>query len=88
MFALSAFRTQVASRVAVRSFSVSSATKKDFLQEMYLKEIRGYKPDAKASKADVTTKEFVAPKTPEVPKNDINLDADIKTYEQNGTLSQ
>ncbi|KAJ1956280.1 hypothetical protein GGI12_005346 [Dipsacomyces acuminosporus] len=86
MFAL--VRTQAVSRLAVRSFSASSATKKDLLQDLYLKEIRGYKPDAKAAKADVTTKEFVAPKTPEVPKSDINVEADLKTYEQNGTLAQ
>ncbi|KAJ2237541.1 hypothetical protein H4R99_007614 [Coemansia sp. RSA 1722] len=60
----------------------------DFLQDLYLKEVRSYKPDAKASKADVTTKEFAAPKVPEVPKNDINLEADLKTYENNGVLSQ
>ncbi|KAJ2156366.1 hypothetical protein GGF46_005240 [Coemansia sp. RSA 552] len=88
MFALSAVRAQVAGRFAVRSFSVSSAAKKDFLQDLYLKEIRGYKPDAKASKADVTTKEFAAPKVPEAPKNDVNLEADMKTYEQTGVISQ
>ncbi|KAJ2629316.1 ATP synthase F0 subcomplex subunit H atp14 [Coemansia sp. RSA 1290] len=55
---------------------------------MYLKEIRNYKPDAKAAKADVTTKEFTAPKVPEAPKNDINLEADMKTYEQTGALNQ
>ncbi|KAJ2306179.1 hypothetical protein IWW52_006274, partial [Coemansia sp. RSA 2704] len=54
---------------------------------MYLKEIRSYKPDAKAAKADVTTKEFAAPKVPEPPKNDINLDADMKAYEQTGAIS-
>ncbi|KAI8325256.1 hypothetical protein GQ54DRAFT_295512 [Martensiomyces pterosporus] len=88
MFALATIRNQAASRFAVRSFSVSSAAKKDFLQDLYLKEIRGYKPDAKASKADVTTKTFAAPKTPEAPKNDVSIEADLKTYEQNGTLPQ
>ncbi|KAJ1799577.1 hypothetical protein LPJ59_001722 [Coemansia sp. RSA 2399] len=56
------------------------------LQDLYLKEIRNYKPDPKAAKADVTTKDFVAPKVPEAPKNDVNLDADIKTYEQSGVV--
>ncbi|KAJ1890534.1 hypothetical protein LPJ66_007419 [Kickxella alabastrina] len=79
---------ETASRFAVRSFSVSSAAKKDFLQDLYLKEIRGYKPDVKAAKAEVTTKEFAAPKVPKVPKNDVNLDADIKAYEQSGVLTQ
>ncbi|KAJ1821884.1 hypothetical protein LPJ56_003164, partial [Coemansia sp. RSA 2599] len=74
---------ETASRFAVRGFSASSASKKDLLQDLYLKEIRNYKPDAKASKADVTTKEFAAPKVPEVPKNDINLEADLKAYENN-----
>ncbi|KAJ1938771.1 hypothetical protein FBU59_004339, partial [Linderina macrospora] len=63
------------------------ASKKDFLQDLYLKEIRDYKPN-KAAKADVTTKEFVAPKTPAVPTNDVNVEADLKAYEQTGTLSQ
>ncbi|KAJ1852473.1 hypothetical protein IWW56_003868 [Coemansia sp. RSA 2131] len=56
--------------------------------DMYLREIRNYKPDAKAAQADVTTKEFAAPKVPAPPQNDINLDADMKTYEQTGTLGQ
>ncbi|KAJ1999308.1 hypothetical protein GGI04_004625 [Coemansia thaxteri] len=92
MFALSAFRAQVVSRSAVRCLSVSSVSRKgddiDFLQDLYLKEIRNYKPDAKASKADVTTKEFVAPRTPSAPKSDVNLEADVQSYEKNGVLSQ
>ncbi|KAJ2595308.1 hypothetical protein GGF39_003877, partial [Coemansia sp. RSA 1721] len=56
---------ETASRFAVRGFSATSVSKKDFLQDLYLKEVRNYKPDAKASKADVTTKEFAAPKVPE-----------------------
>ncbi|KAJ1817320.1 hypothetical protein LPJ60_004894, partial [Coemansia sp. RSA 2675] len=67
----------VVSRVAVH-----------FLQDLYLKEIRGYKADPKASKADVTTKEFVAPKAAQAPKSDIDLEADIKSYEKNGVISQ
>ncbi|KAJ2480534.1 hypothetical protein EV174_003704 [Coemansia sp. RSA 2320] len=78
----------VVSRSAVRCLSVSSVSRKDFLQDLYLKEIRNYKPDAKASKADVTTKEFVAPRTPSAPKSDVNLEADVQSYEKNGVLSQ
>ncbi|KAJ2784932.1 hypothetical protein H4R18_000857, partial [Coemansia javaensis] len=78
---------QAVPRLAARSFSATAATGKDLLQELYLKEIRGYKPDAKAAKADVSVKEFAAPKTPDVPKNDVDLAADMKTYEQTGTLS-
>ncbi|KAJ2805343.1 hypothetical protein H4R20_002126 [Coemansia guatemalensis] len=88
MFTLAAIRVQTASRVATRSLSASSVTKKDILQELYLKEIRNYKPDASAAKADVTTKEFAAPKVPEAPKNDIDLKSDLKTYEQSGVLTQ
>ncbi|KAJ2756798.1 hypothetical protein H4S06_003246 [Coemansia sp. BCRC 34490] len=57
------------------------------LQDLYLKEIRNYKPDPKAAKAEVTTKNFVAPKVPETPKNDIKLESDIKAYEQSGVVS-
>ncbi|KAI9474607.1 ATP synthase complex subunit H-domain-containing protein [Coemansia mojavensis] len=88
MFALSTIRVQTTRRLATCGFSASAMTKKDILQDMYLKEIRNYKPDAKAAKADVTTKEFTAPKVPEAPKNDINLEADMKTYEQTGALNQ
>ncbi|KAJ2500855.1 hypothetical protein GGH96_002376 [Coemansia sp. RSA 1972] len=81
--------TGIAARhIAARSFSVTTATKKDILQDMYLREIRNYKPDAKAAQADVTTKEFAAPKVPAPPQNDINLESDMKTYEQTGTLGQ
>ncbi|KAJ1791789.1 hypothetical protein LPJ62_001197 [Coemansia sp. RSA 2167] len=41
-----------------------------------------------AAQADVTTKEFAAPKVPAPPQNDINLESDMKTYEQTGTLGQ
>ncbi|KAJ2517616.1 hypothetical protein GGI11_003104 [Coemansia sp. RSA 2049] len=60
---------------------------KDMLQDLYLKEIRNYKPDPKAAKAEVTTKNFVAPKVPEAPKNDIKLESDIKAYEQSGVVN-
>ncbi|KAJ2515687.1 hypothetical protein GGI11_003690 [Coemansia sp. RSA 2049] len=55
--------------------------------DLYLKEIRSYKPDPKAAKAEVTTKNFVAPKVPETPKNDIKLESDIKAYERSGVVS-
>ncbi|KAJ1738260.1 hypothetical protein LPJ78_005727 [Coemansia sp. RSA 989] len=84
MFALSTIRVQVT--LSVLWFGEIHLV--HILQDMYLKEIRNYKPDAKAAKADVTTKEFTAPKVPEAPKNDINLEADMKTYEQTGALNQ
>ncbi|KAJ2077931.1 hypothetical protein H4R24_004816 [Coemansia sp. RSA 988] len=84
MFTLAAIRVQTVGRVAIRSLSASSVAKK----ELYLKEIRSYKPDASAAKADVSTKEFAAPKAPEAPKNDIDLKSDLKTYEQAGVLTQ
>ncbi|KAJ2522423.1 hypothetical protein H4217_000763 [Coemansia sp. RSA 1939] len=74
-------------RIATRGFSATAKNSKDMLQDLYLKEIRNYKPDPKAAKAEVTTKNFVAPKVPEAPKNDIKLESDIKAYEQSGVVS-
>ncbi|BGP43407.1 hypothetical protein JCM10450v2_007567 [Rhodotorula kratochvilovae] len=58
-----------AARPLARSFSSAPAARKDFVQELYLKELRAYKPKPVAA-AQGATKSYStpsAPKTPEIP---------------------
>ncbi|KAJ1847739.1 hypothetical protein LPJ73_004172, partial [Coemansia sp. RSA 2703] len=50
---------------------------------MYNKVIRGYRPDGKAAKTDVSTREFEAPEPSDDLINDVKFQSDIKIYEQN-----
>ncbi|GAA5972222.1 hypothetical protein JCM8115_003415 [Rhodotorula mucilaginosa] len=62
-------RALQAARPLARSFSVQQAARKDFVQELYVKELRAYKPKPAAS-AQGATKSYstpTAPKTPVVP---------------------
>ncbi|KAF9425591.1 hypothetical protein BGZ76_003171, partial [Entomortierella beljakovae] len=55
------------SRMAVRNFTAPSAPlMQDIVKDLYLKEIKGYKPapDAKGDNAAAQTKAFAAPASP------------------------
>ncbi|OMH85764.1 hypothetical protein AX774_g677 [Zancudomyces culisetae] len=55
----------------------------DILKDAYLKELRNYKKDPKAVKADVAAKEFVEPPKPQTPQK-ADYTEDIKTYQSEG----
>ncbi|KAF8924623.1 hypothetical protein BGZ58_001597 [Dissophora ornata] len=71
------------SYMAVRNFTAPSApVMQDILKDLYIKELKGYKPapDAKSADASSQVKDFKAPATPAVPV--IDASADLAAWEQ------
>ncbi|KAG0145572.1 hypothetical protein CROQUDRAFT_133674 [Cronartium quercuum f. sp. fusiforme G11] len=50
-----------------RSFTTSFQTKKDFVQELYLRELKSYKPSPSISGVQTQVREFTMPPTPPAP---------------------
>ncbi|KAG0264277.1 hypothetical protein BG011_007167 [Mortierella polycephala] len=72
-----------ATYMAVRSFTAPSApVMQDVLKELYIKELKGYKPtpDPKGVDTSSQVKEFKAPVAPAVPT--IDASADLAAWEQ------
>ncbi|KAF9164942.1 hypothetical protein BGX21_009490 [Mortierella sp. AD011] len=70
------------SRMAVRNFTAPSAPlMQDIIKELYLKELKGYKPtpDPKGDDAASQTKAFKAPEVPVSPT--IDAAADLSAWE-------
>ncbi|EAS32602.3 mitochondrial F1F0 ATP synthase subunit Atp14 [Coccidioides immitis RS] len=69
------------SSVAVRTFATSSARQADPVQDLYLRELRAYKPaPLKPSDADAYVQKFVMPTPPPSPE-EANIAAELKAYE-------
>jgi len=67
---------------AVRAFSATSASRKDFVQELYVRELKAYKAPAIAKDAHVgNVKEINVPKAPEPPKMPSDLTSELSAYE-------
>ncbi|OLY84294.1 hypothetical protein AYI68_g1546 [Smittium mucronatum] len=67
-----------------RPFSTSSVAGQDLLKDLYLKELRSFKPSA--VKSDVQLKEFTEPKRPEGFAADIK-EAEKELYSKDGVVS-
>ncbi|KAK0552187.1 hypothetical protein OC846_001911 [Tilletia horrida] len=64
----SAARTSISTSVVSRSLSTSASANKDFVQELYLRELKGYKAPPKAADAHVgQVRDFHAPSAPKAP---------------------
>ncbi|KAF9239421.1 ATP synthase complex subunit H-domain-containing protein [Melanogaster broomeanus] len=77
------FLTQV-SRTArnARTFSSSAASRRDLVQELYLKELKSYKPPVAAKDAHVgSVKPFSPPPVPQPPSLPADLAADLAAYD-------
>ncbi|GAA5989998.1 hypothetical protein JCM10908_002415 [Rhodotorula pacifica] len=59
-------RALQAARPLARSFSAQQVARKDFVQELYVKELRAYKPKPAAS-AQGATKSYSTPTAPKAP---------------------
>ncbi|KAI5481948.1 F-type H+-transporting ATPase subunit h [Pseudohyphozyma bogoriensis] len=59
---------RVARPFAARSFASSTVAVKDLVQELYVKELKAYKPAAPASDASASIKGFSAPAAPKTPE--------------------
>ncbi|KAK0524372.1 hypothetical protein OC834_001042 [Tilletia horrida] len=63
-----AVRSSVSASVVSRSLSTSAVANKDFVQELYLRELKSYKAPAKAADAHVgQVRDFHAPSAPKAP---------------------
>ncbi|KAI1628275.1 ATP synthase complex subunit H-domain-containing protein [Exophiala viscosa] len=69
-------------QVPRRSFAVSSAARMpDLIQDLYLRELKAYKPPPqKASDAEGHVQKFTPPPTPKSPE-ETNLASEMKDYE-------
>ncbi|PGH27467.1 hypothetical protein AJ80_00947 [Polytolypa hystricis UAMH7299] len=73
--------TRQVAPVARRSFVTTTVRQADLVQDLYLRELRAYKPTpTKPSDADAYVQKFSAPKPPPSPE-DGNIAADLKAYE-------
>ncbi|KAK4053578.1 hypothetical protein OIO90_003815 [Microbotryomycetes sp. JL221] len=71
------------SRPVARQFSAQAVVRKDFVQELYLKELKAYKPSTNAAAQAGSVKSYStpsAPKAPEVPDSSA-LAKDLDAYE-------
>ncbi|ORZ05158.1 ATP synthase complex subunit H-domain-containing protein [Lobosporangium transversale] len=67
--------------MAVRSFTSPSAPSQDILKDLYIKELKGYKPAPETKGADASSqvKEFKTPATPAAPA--VDASADLAAWE-------
>ncbi|KAK4046128.1 hypothetical protein OIV83_006324 [Microbotryomycetes sp. JL201] len=71
------------SRPVARQFSAQAVVRKDFVQELYLKELKAYKPSTNAAAQAGAVKSYStpsAPKAPEVPDS-AALAKDLESYD-------
>ncbi|KAI9498943.1 ATP synthase complex subunit H-domain-containing protein [Zychaea mexicana] len=67
--------------MAARGVATSAVMQKDVVQELYLKELKGYKP-APASQADESqVKELKLPAAPQAPSVDADLAEQLAKYD-------
>ncbi|KAI8092921.1 ATP synthase complex subunit H-domain-containing protein [Halteromyces radiatus] len=67
--------------MAVRGFSVAAIQQKDVISDLYIKELKAYKP-APASKADeAQVKDLKLPPAPAAPQVDEDLAAQLAAYD-------
>ncbi|KAL1921405.1 uncharacterized protein VTP21DRAFT_11121 [Calcarisporiella thermophila] len=70
-------------KMAVRAFTASSVTKQDLVQDLYIKQLKTFKPAAEAKGAEIgQVKELHVPSAPQPPKLEEDLTADLQAYQQ------
>ncbi|CAO3608581.1 unnamed protein product [Cunninghamella blakesleeana] len=76
----SVVKAPIARSMAVRSFSVSAIQQKDVIQDLYLKELKAYKPAPAAKADDSQVKDLKLPAAPAAPQVDEDLAAQLEAY--------
>ncbi|KZT54742.1 hypothetical protein CALCODRAFT_375226 [Calocera cornea HHB12733] len=67
---------------STRAFAVSAAARKDLIQDLYLAQLKAYKPKPQAQDAHVgIVKEFKAPAVPAAQALPSDLAAELATYD-------
>ncbi|KAI9272571.1 ATP synthase complex subunit H-domain-containing protein [Sporodiniella umbellata] len=67
--------------MAARSFSAAAVMKKDVLQDLFLKELKAYKPQPVAATEEGAAKEFKMPAAPAVPEIDADVSQQLAAYD-------
>ncbi|RDB17560.1 hypothetical protein Hypma_001001 [Hypsizygus marmoreus] len=66
----------------VRAFSSTTVARKDLIQDLYLREIKAYKPAPAAKDAHVgVVKSYTLPPTPKAPAIPTDLAAELSAYD-------
>ncbi|KAJ1974394.1 hypothetical protein H4R35_003630 [Dimargaris xerosporica] len=77
-------KVPLVSAICTRRFAAAtSPLMKDIAQDIYLKNLRSFKPSAQKVETD-QVKEYKAPKAPQAPKFDQDISADLAAYEAEG----
>ncbi|KAF7313221.1 hypothetical protein MKEN_01008700 [Mycena kentingensis (nom. inval.)] len=87
---MSILRAAGASRIAslARPLSSSAIARKDFVQDLYLKEIKSYKPPVLAKDAHVgVVKSYALPPAPKAPALPTDLASDLSAYDASEPVS-
>ncbi|KAL0574449.1 hypothetical protein V5O48_007513 [Marasmius crinis-equi] len=75
------FRRATSNASRSRFFSSSAAARKDLVQDLYLREIKAYKPAPVAQDAHVgLVKQYSAPGAPKAPSLAADLSAELSAY--------
>merc|ERR1711939_952735 len=85
MFALAARRSASTAFVSRRALSYSAVAQKDLIQDLYLRELKGYKPPPVAKDAHVgSVKQFSTPSAPKAPAvlSGAELNAELEAYDK------
>ncbi|KAI5455506.1 hypothetical protein NCC49_000314 [Naganishia albida] len=66
----------------VRSFSTSQVARKDLIQDLYLNQLRSYKPAPKSADAHLSSvKSYAAPAAPQAPTLPSDLTAELSKFD-------
>ncbi|KAF5361490.1 hypothetical protein D9758_006205 [Tetrapyrgos nigripes] len=79
---MSILKRAVQNATRARFFSASAASRKDLVQDLYLKELKGFKPAPVAKDAHVgVVKNFSGPSVPKPPTLPSDLAAELSAYD-------
>ncbi|KAF1805209.1 ATP synthase F0 subcomplex subunit H ATP14 [Mucor lusitanicus] len=67
--------------IAARSFSAAAVMQKDVVQDLFIKELKGYKPAPAAAADESAVKELKLPAAPAVPEVDADLSQQLAAYD-------
>lgn len=76
---------QAQARICVRALSTSSVIRKDYVQDLYLRELKAFKPTPQAKDAHMgQVKEFHSPSAPQKPDvpSSADLAKELEAYER------
>ncbi|KAI7868537.1 ATP synthase complex subunit H-domain-containing protein [Spinellus fusiger] len=76
---------RVVPSMAIRSISSSMVMQKDVVQELLLKELKGYKPAATTKADETAVKDLKLPAAPAVPQVDADLAEQLAAYDAEPT---